>query len=113
MFDITGEEFAILIAVAMIVVGPDRMPEYARQFKAWVARARDTVQGAASTVRDEMGDTIDFSTLDPRQYDPRRLAREVLSDAETTAERRAGRATRRRSAALEPGEAPPFDADAT
>jgi sec-independent protein translocase protein TatB len=31
MFDINGSEFIILLLVAVFVIGPDRMPEYARQ----------------------------------------------------------------------------------
>jgi sec-independent protein translocase protein TatB len=40
-------------------------------------------QGASKQVRNEMGpefDDIDWSKLDPRQYDPRRIVREALTD---------------------------------
>ena len=41
-------------------------------------------QGASRQMRDEMGpefDDIDWRKLDPRQYDPRRIVREALSDS--------------------------------
>src|SRR3954452_23783821 len=40
-------------------------------------------QGASSQMREELGpefDEIDWRKLDPRQYDPRRIVREALSD---------------------------------
>ncbi len=42
-------------------------------------------QGAGESVRRELGpefDDVDWAKLDPRQYDPRRIVREALSDAD-------------------------------
>jgi sec-independent protein translocase protein TatB len=41
-------------------------------------------QGAQEKVREELGpdyDDVNWRALDPRQYDPRRIVREALSDA--------------------------------
>jgi sec-independent protein translocase protein TatB len=41
-------------------------------------------QGASQQMREELGpefDEIDWRKLDPRQYDPRRIVREALSDS--------------------------------
>ncbi len=115
MFDINGQEFVILLLVAVVVIGPERLPRYVREFRGLVARLRDLLTDARASVRDEMGDTIDFESLDPRQYDPRHIVKEVLSEPapESRAPRSDGRAARRRSARLAPGAIPPFDADAT
>lgn len=115
MFDINGDEFLVLLVVAVIVVGPERLPRYAREFRLLVARAREALSDARRTVRDEMGDTVDFAAIDPRRYDPRRLAREVLSEPEPSraSARPDGRAARRRSEGIRPGQAPPYDDDAT
>lgn len=112
--DINGQEFVILLLVAVVVIGPERLPRYAREFRGWVTRVRDLVSETRASVRDELGDTVDFAALDPRQFDPRHIVRDVLSEpAPVTSERSDGRAARRRSAHLAPGAVPPFDADAT
>ncbi|MET1019756.1 MAG: Sec-independent protein translocase TatB, partial [Microterricola sp.] len=79
-------------------------------------------------MRDEMGpefDDVDWKKLDPRQYDPRRIIREALTDdtpdaataaaAAPTLTRAARSVTpaRTTSAPLAAGEAAPFDSEAT
>jgi sec-independent protein translocase protein TatB len=84
MFGISAGEFLVLMAVAAVVLGPERLPDYARQLARLVKSLREMAQGATTKVREEMGpefDEIDWRKLDPRQYDPRRIVREALSDA--------------------------------
>jgi sec-independent protein translocase protein TatB len=115
VFDINGQEFVILLVVAVVVIGPDRLPRYAREFRAWVTKARDLLADARIAVRDEMGDTVDLAVLDPRQYDPRHIVKDVLGEpaAASSSPRADGRAARRRSARSAPDAVPPFDHDAT
>ncbi len=84
MFDINGAEFLILLLVAVVVIGPEKLPRYAREFRGGVARLRDLLTDARATVRDEMGDTVDFAALDPRQYDPRHIVKDVMSEPART-----------------------------
>ncbi len=84
MFGISGTEFIVLLVVAAIVLGPERLPHYAQQLGRLVRELRRMAQGASEQVRAELGpefDDIDWRKLDPRQYDPRRIVREALSDA--------------------------------
>lgn len=84
MFGISAGEFVVLLAVAAVVLGPERLPDYARQLARLIRELRKMAQGAGAKVREEMGpefDEIDWRKLDPRQYDPRRIVREALSDA--------------------------------
>jgi sec-independent protein translocase protein TatB len=115
VLDINGQEFVILLLVAIVVIGPERLPRYAREFRGWVAKARDLLSDVRASVRDEMGDTVDFAALDPRQYDPRHIVKDVLAEgvSSSPASRSDGRAARRRSARVVTGAVPPFDADAT
>jgi sec-independent protein translocase protein TatB len=81
---INGPEFLVLALLALLVVGPDRLPQYAAQLGRFVREARKMASAAREQVRDEMGpefDDIDWRKLDPRQYDPRRIVREALTDA--------------------------------
>ncbi len=115
MFDINGQEFVILLLVAIVVIGPDRLPRYAREFRGWVTKARDLLADARAAIRDEIGDTVDFAVLDPRHYDPRHIVKDVLAEpaAASSSPRSGGRAARRRSARGAPDAIPRFDADAT
>ena len=84
MFGISAGEFIVLVVVAAIVLGPERLPDYAKQFAQLIKGLRNMAQEAGAKVREEMGpefDDIDWKKLDPRQYDPRRIVREALSDA--------------------------------
>jgi sec-independent protein translocase protein TatB len=81
---ISGPEFLVLLAVAAIVLGPERLPQYAQQLARLVRELRRMAQGASEQVRAELGpefDDIDWRKLDPRQYDPRRIVREALADS--------------------------------
>jgi sec-independent protein translocase protein TatB len=40
MFDIGLSELALILVVAVLVIGPDQMPEVARKVSGWVRRAR-------------------------------------------------------------------------
>ena len=85
MFDINGGEFLILIVVALVVLGPERLPQYAAQLGKLVREARGFASKAREQVRAEMGDEfddVDWKALDPRRYDPRRIVREALLDGD-------------------------------
>ena len=83
MFGINGSEFIVLLVVAAVVLGPERLPQYAAQLGRLVRELRRMAQGASQQMREELGpefDDIDWRKLDPRQYDPRRIVREALAD---------------------------------
>jgi sec-independent protein translocase protein TatB len=80
---INGSEFIVLLVVAAVVLGPERLPQYAAQLGRLVRELRRMAQGASQQMREELGpefDDIDWRKLDPRQYDPRRIVREALAD---------------------------------
>ncbi len=84
MLGISANELVVLLAVAAIVLGPERLPQYAQQLARLVRELRRMAQGASEQVRSELGpefDDLDWQKLDPRQYDPRRIVREALSDS--------------------------------
>ncbi|WP_225753831.1 twin-arginine translocase TatA/TatE family subunit [Actinotalea sp. Marseille-Q4924] len=85
MFGINGGEVLVLLLVALVVVGPERLPRYAEQLGGWVRQLRGFVRTAKERVAEEMGEEgadVDWSQLDPRRYDPRRIVREALLDDE-------------------------------
>lgn len=85
MFGINGGEFLVILLVAVIVIGPTRLPKYAEQLARLTKQARHFVQDARSRVDEELGDEvkdIDWAALDPRRYDPRRIVRDALLDTD-------------------------------
>jgi sec-independent protein translocase protein TatB len=80
---INAYEFVILVVLALVILGPERLPQYARNLARWVRQARDMAEDAKGRFKDETGtdfDDVDWKRYDPRQYDPRRIIREALSD---------------------------------
>jgi sec-independent protein translocase protein TatB len=83
VLDINGGELLILLLVGVIVLGPERLPQYAAQLARFVRQARSFARTARAQMRDELGedfDDIDWQQLDPRRYDPRRIVRDALLD---------------------------------
>lgn len=81
--DINSGEFLILLILALIVIGPKRLPEYVAKLRQWIRQARDMADGAKTQLKAEMGpeyQDIDWRQYDPRQYDPRKIVREALFD---------------------------------
>jgi sec-independent protein translocase protein TatB len=109
VFGIGLPELLVIIVVAVIVFGPDRLPEFARQAGRFVRQLRNFAQNARDDIRAELGpEYADFELTD---LDPRRAVRKYLQDAwdEDDLDERPAR-TRR---ALRDGELPPYDSDAT
>ncbi|WP_207345521.1 twin-arginine translocase TatA/TatE family subunit [Arthrobacter sp. E3] len=83
MFGINTPELVLIIIVAVLVIGPSRLPGYLEKLKNLIREVRKMASGARETIREEAGvdiDDIDWKKLDPRQYDPRRIIREALLD---------------------------------
>ncbi|MDD9206101.1 twin-arginine translocase TatA/TatE family subunit [Georgenia sp. 10Sc9-8] len=83
MAGINGWELMVLLLVALLVIGPERLPQAAEQLARVARELRRVATGARERVREELGPEvadIDLAKLDPRQYDPRRIVREALME---------------------------------
>jgi sec-independent protein translocase protein TatB len=80
VFGIDSEKLIILAVITAIVLGPKRLPEYARKLAEWVRKFRDFADNAQNQLSEEIGEDVDWRKLDPRQYDPRRIIREALAE---------------------------------
>jgi sec-independent protein translocase protein TatB len=82
LFDINGWELLLLGVLAILVLGPERLPDYAAKFGRFVRQAREMADRAKQQLKDEMGpefSDIDWRAYDPRQYDPRKIVRDALA----------------------------------
>lgn len=69
MFNIGPLEFVVLAAVALIVFGPDKLPQLAKDAARMLRTLRDIAQGARSQLNSELGPEFadfDLSSLNPR-----------------------------------------------
>ena len=95
MGGLTFDKILIILVIALFVVGPARLPMYAKKLGDFVRSIKRVADSAKDRLREEMGpefDEVDWKQLDPRQYDPRRIVRDALLEDERDAraeERRA------------------------
>ena len=110
MFSHLGwSEIAVLAVVGLLIFGPDRLPKVAADAARMLRQLRAMARGAAADLKAELGP--EMADLDLASLHPRRLVGSILDDDEAAAVPAplpAGGVT-----ALEPGEIPPYDADAT
>ncbi|MBV9593879.1 MAG: twin-arginine translocase subunit TatB [Actinobacteria bacterium] len=120
MFNIGPLELLVLAVVGLIVLGPDKLPNLARDAARMIKTLRELANGARSQLRDELGP--EFADVDLRSLNPRTaISRALLGDEETggtTPSSAPGEPTKPVSrppvqAPLGRNEAAPFDSDAT
>ncbi len=117
MFGLSSEKIMILLVLALFILGPERLPGYARSFAQFIKKMRTMANSAQAQMKDELGEgfeDLDWKKLDPRQYDPRRIIREALLD-DTPVVKHAdlNQVKTRTQQKLNLGQAAPFDNEST
>jgi sec-independent protein translocase protein TatB len=112
MFGVGLTELAVIAVVAVIVFGPDRLPEYARQAGRMVRQLRRFAQSAQQDLREELGP--EYADLKLADLDPRAMIRKHILEAmdEDDLDSASAAAGRPRNV-LGPDERPPYDVEAT
>jgi sec-independent protein translocase protein TatB len=67
MFGVGLPELAVIAFVAMLVFGPDKLPEFARQAGRMARKLREFAHEARDELREELGP--DYADLDLRDLD--------------------------------------------
>ena len=111
MFGVSGWDLIVLGVVAMVLVGPERLPKLAADAASWVRRLRDLAERARNDLNDTIGpeaagfvdDLRGLADLHPKNIIANALAepKPVSSPAPT------------QQRPIAPGQAPEFDPDAT
>ncbi len=101
-------ELMVILVVAVVVFGPERLPEFARQAGRLVRQVRNLAQSAQSQLRDELGPEyadLKLTDLDPRQAIRKHIL-EAMDDEDIPEPAPAYEV-------LAQGERPPYDHEAT
>ena len=108
MFGIGLPELVVIMIIAVVVFGPDKLPDLARQAGRFARQLRNLAQSAQSQLREELGPEyadLKLADLDPRQAIRKHIIEAMEDDDDVeplTAQE-----------VLPQGEQPPFDPDAT
>lgn len=110
MFGVGLPEFALIALVAVLVFGPDKLPDLAKQAGGFLRAAKAFAVSTRDELRAELGP--EYSDLELQDLDPRAIVRRHIVEAMEDAE--AAPSPRRRGLRpLGEGEVPPYDAEAT
>ncbi|WP_104108048.1 sec-independent translocase [Nocardioides sp. 616] len=98
-------EMAVIAFVAVLVFGPDRLPELAKQAAQMVRKVRTLANSARDELRTELGP--EYADLELRDLDPRSVVRKHIMEAMED------EPSRPAPARLAAGAIPPYDVEAT
>jgi sec-independent protein translocase protein TatB len=82
-FDLSMWKLMVLGVIALIVFGPDRLPQLARDAGRTLRQLREMAQTARTELKAELGDTVgefDFSDLNPRTFVRKHLLDDLDGD---------------------------------
>jgi sec-independent protein translocase protein TatB len=129
-FDLSPLEIIVLLGLAVVLFGPDKLPQAAASAARFLRQVRAFGENARADLRNELGpefDGLDLQDLNPKAFVRKNLLgegaelRELRDDLNRDySDLRNGKvngedvpAPRRTENVLAAGERPPYDADAT
>ena len=107
MFGVGLPELAVIAFVAILVFGPEKLPDFARQAGRMARKVRAFANEARDELREELGP--EFADLDFKDLDPREIVRKHIIEAMNDEDDEVTAA----ATPLAEGELPPWDVEAT
>jgi sec-independent protein translocase protein TatB len=111
VFGVGLPEFLVIFVVAILVFGPDRLPDFARQAGRFLRQVKNFTNAARDDLRNELGP--EFADLELSDLDPRKAVRKHILEAMEEDDEEDIVPVRRGQRPLAAGELPPYDSDAT
>ena len=88
MFDMGFQEIVLIGVIALIVIGPERLPSVARSIGLWVGKMQRFVAGVKSDIASEL-QTDELRSMLNSQEDQIRELKDMVKEARTGLERTA------------------------
>lgn len=98
MFGIGGGEFVAIALVAIVLVGPDKLPKFSSDSAKFIRKIRDLAQGATKDLRENLGPG--YEDLKVEDLHPRTFISKHINEA--LAEPKAGIEELKKSAKIDP-----------
>jgi sec-independent protein translocase protein TatB len=111
MFGIGPLELVVIAIVAVLVFGPDRLPEFARTAGRLLRQVRQMVNNAQNDLRSELGP--EFADLELQDLNPKNFVRKHLLDPMDEDEKSVTEFTDSAAQRLPAGQRPPYDPEST
>ena len=111
MFGIGFGELVVIAFLAVLVFGPDRLPELAKQAGQFVKKVRAFANNARDELRNELGP--EYADLELRDLDPRVIVRKHIAEALADDDDEVVSDPKAAQRPLAAGERPPYDLEAT
>jgi sec-independent protein translocase protein TatB len=99
-------EILVILVLALLVFGPEKLPEIARQSGRFIRTVKQMADNAKQDLGREMGQ--DFSNINLRDLDPREVVRRTLLDDDPA---KSEKPVNQRPLAA--NETPPYDPEST
>jgi sec-independent protein translocase protein TatB len=110
VFGVGVPELAVIAFVAVLVFGPDKLPDFARQAGRMMRQLRQFAHDARDELREELGP--EYADLNLRDLDPRAIVKKHIYEAMNEAMNEDEDA-RNQMVPLGADERPPYDVEAT
>ncbi|MGW7685253.1 sec-independent translocase [Kribbella sp. NPDC054772] len=112
MFGIGPLELVVIAIVAVLVFGPDRLPEFARTAGRLLRQVRQMVNNAQNDLRAELGP--EYADLELQDLNPKNFVRKHLLDPmDEEADKLVSEFKDGAPERLPAGQKPPYDTEAT
>ena len=108
MFGVGLPELAVIAFVAVLVFGPDKLPDFARQAGRMARQLKVFANQARDELREELGP--EYADLDLRDLDPRTIVKKHIMEAMNDVDEEEALA---KATPLPQDERPPYDVEAT
>jgi len=80
MFDIGFQELIIIFVVALLVIGPEKLPEFSKKLRKWVEEIRKGINIAKSQIEEEINKDIKISETTTQSLQEDDKSNKVISD---------------------------------
>ena len=79
MSGIAPSEFLLICLIALLILGPERLPVVAKKVGGWIGRARQMTRSLQRQLEDEVSVEKNFG-FDPKEFDPEELMKPPRDD---------------------------------